>query len=184
MAIIFGWIIIVPPFLAMYNTAKHVQAVEQRLAIQPQLEPALVIEIMLFVSIGNGVYIQEHLIRIWDRAGGAVTPSLPVDPSAPPAMPGPRSASYWERSRDLHVALLQQRSEDHRVARGGCVRVVVEVDEDVLRRQRRDPVGPGPQLGAPVSRPRPRALMEAEVRPSTGHDWIDPQARAIGEHER
>jgi hypothetical protein len=89
MAIIFGWIIIVPPFLAMYNTAKHVQAVEQRLAIQPQLEPALVIEIMLFVSIGNGVYIQEHLIRIWDRAGGAVTPSLPVDPSAPPAMPGP-----------------------------------------------------------------------------------------------
>ena len=26
MAIIFGWIIIVPPFIAMYNTAKHVQA--------------------------------------------------------------------------------------------------------------------------------------------------------------
>lgn len=89
MAIIFGWIIIVPPFLAMYNTAKHVQAVEQRLAIQPQLEPALVIVIMLFVSIGSGVYIQEHLNRIWDRAGGAVAPSLPVDPSVPPAMPGP-----------------------------------------------------------------------------------------------
>lgn len=89
MAIIFGWIIIVPPFLAMYNTAKHVQAVEQRLAIQPQLEPALVIVIMLFLSIGNGVYIQEHLNRIWGHAGGAVTPSLPVDPSVPPAMPGP-----------------------------------------------------------------------------------------------
>ena len=28
MAILFGWIIIVPPFLAMYNTAKHVQAVD------------------------------------------------------------------------------------------------------------------------------------------------------------
>ena len=37
MAMIFGWIIIVPPFIAMYNTAKHVQAVEERLAIQPQL---------------------------------------------------------------------------------------------------------------------------------------------------
>ncbi len=71
MAILFGWIIIVPPFLAMYNTAKHVQAVEQRLAIQPQLEPALAIVIMLFVSVGNGVYIQEHLNRIWDRARGA-----------------------------------------------------------------------------------------------------------------
>ena len=89
MAILFGWIIIVPPFLAMYNTAKHVQAVEQRLAIQPQLEPALAIVIMLFVSVGNGVYIQEHLNRIWDRASGAVVPSLPVDPSVPPATPGP-----------------------------------------------------------------------------------------------
>ena len=88
MAIIFGWIIIVPPFIAMYNTAKHVQAVEQRLAIQPQLEPALVIVIMLFVSIGNGVYVQEHLNRIWDRTSGAAAPSLPTDPSVPPAMPG------------------------------------------------------------------------------------------------
>lgn len=89
MAIIFGWIIIVPPFIAAYNTAKHVQAVEQRLAIQPQIEPALVVVIMLFVSIGNSIYIQEHLNRIWDRAGGAAVPSLPVDPSVPPATPGP-----------------------------------------------------------------------------------------------
>jgi hypothetical protein len=73
----------------VYNTAKHVQAVEQRLAIQPQIEPALVVVIMLFLSIGNGIYIQEHLNRIWDRAGGAAVPSLPVDPSVPPAIPGP-----------------------------------------------------------------------------------------------
>ena len=25
MAMIFGWLLIVPPFIAMYNTAKHVQ---------------------------------------------------------------------------------------------------------------------------------------------------------------
>ena len=30
MAMLFGWIIIVPPFIAMYNTAKHVQTAEQR----------------------------------------------------------------------------------------------------------------------------------------------------------
>jgi hypothetical protein len=68
MAMIFGWIIIVPPFIAMYNSAKHVQGTEQRLVVQPQLEPALAIVIMLFVSIGNGIYFQEHLNRIWDRA--------------------------------------------------------------------------------------------------------------------
>ncbi len=83
MAVLFGWIIIVPPFIALYNTAKHVQTAEQRLAIQPQLEPALVIVIMLIISIANGVYIQEHQNRIWDRAGGAVPPPPPVLPPTP-----------------------------------------------------------------------------------------------------
>ena len=82
MAVLFGWIIIVPPFIALYNTAKHVQTAEQRLGIQPQLEPALVIVIMLIISIANGVYIQEHQNRIWDRAGGAVPP--PPPPVLPP----------------------------------------------------------------------------------------------------
>ncbi|MDP9329917.1 MAG: DUF4234 domain-containing protein [Actinomycetota bacterium] len=84
MAIIFGWLIIVPPFIAMYNTAKHIQAVEQRMEVQPQLEPALVIVIMLFVSIGNGVYIQEHLNRVWDTAGGMQVPARSVPPPPPP----------------------------------------------------------------------------------------------------
>ncbi len=83
MAMIFGWIIIVPPFIAMYNTAKHLQGVEQRMGIQPQLEPALVIVFMLFISIGNGVYIQEHLNRVWDRAAG----SAALPPASTPAMP-------------------------------------------------------------------------------------------------
>ncbi len=42
MAILFGWLIIVPPFIALYNTATHVQSIERRRSIQPQLEPALV----------------------------------------------------------------------------------------------------------------------------------------------
>jgi amino acid transporter len=83
MAVLFGWIIIVPPFIALYNTAKHVQTAEQRLGIQPQLEPALVIVIMLIISIANGVYIQEHQNRIWDRAGGVVPPPPPVLPPTP-----------------------------------------------------------------------------------------------------
>jgi hypothetical protein len=80
MAILFGWIIIVPPFIAIYNTAKHVQGDEQRLAIQPQLEPALTIVFLLLFSIVNGLYIQEHLNRLWDRAVG-VAPTRPDDSS-------------------------------------------------------------------------------------------------------
>ena len=84
MAMLFGWIIIVPPFIAMYNTARHLQVAEQRRGIQPELEPALAIVIMLFVSIGNGVYLQEHLNRVWDRASGIGTLSLPAGPMPPP----------------------------------------------------------------------------------------------------
>jgi hypothetical protein len=90
MAMIFGWIIIVPPFIAMYNTAKHVQGAERRWGIMPQLEPALTIVIMLFVSVGNGIYIQEHQNRIWDRAGGAIPPR-PGPPALPPTPGEPAS---------------------------------------------------------------------------------------------
>jgi Domain of unknown function (DUF4234) len=85
MALLFGWIIIVPPFIAMYNTAKHVRTIEERLSLVSQLEPALVIVIMFLLSIGNGLYIQEHLNRIWDRSDG-------VGAAPPKPLPGSRGA--------------------------------------------------------------------------------------------
>ena len=81
MALLFGWIIIVPPFIAMYNTAKHVRTIEERMTITSQLEPALVIVIMLLVSIGNSLYIQEHLNRIWDGVTGPALPPMPTPPA-------------------------------------------------------------------------------------------------------
>ena len=84
MAMIFGWIIIVPPFIAMYNTAKHVRSAEGRAAVQQQLEPALVLVIMFVFSLGNVVYIQEHMNRIWDQASGVgATPAIPPMPGVP-----------------------------------------------------------------------------------------------------
>ena len=85
MAMLFGWLIIVPPFIAMYNTSKHVQDAEQRLGVQPQLEPALTIVFMLFVAIGNTIYVQEHLNRIWDRA--SVSKELPTSGASGLPMP-------------------------------------------------------------------------------------------------
>jgi hypothetical protein len=79
MAILFGWIILVPPFIAIYNTSKHVQGDQQRLELQPELEPALTIVFLVLFSIVNGLYIQEHLNRLWDRAAGVaqVRPDSP-----------------------------------------------------------------------------------------------------------
>jgi Domain of unknown function (DUF4234) len=70
-AITLGWVIFVPPFIAIYNTAKHVQGDERRLGTQPELEPALTIALLVLVSIVNGVYIQDHLNRVWERSVGS-----------------------------------------------------------------------------------------------------------------
>jgi hypothetical protein len=81
MAILFGWIIIVPPFIAIYNTAKHVQGDERQMEIQPELEPALTIVFLVLFSIVNGLYMQEHLNRLWDRAS-EVAPARPDGPTS------------------------------------------------------------------------------------------------------
>ena len=87
MAMIFGWLIIVPPFIAMYNTAKHVQAMEQRVGVMQTVEPALVLVLTWLVVVANGVYVQDHLNRVWDRGVG--TPAMPGAPAGPPLPPPP-----------------------------------------------------------------------------------------------
>ncbi len=80
MAMIFGWVIIVPPFIAMYNTAKHVQSVETRRGVGQTVEPTLAVALMLLVAFANGAYLQEHLNRAWGAT--AARTEVPTD-SAP-----------------------------------------------------------------------------------------------------
>lgn len=89
MATIFGWLILVPPFIAMYNTAKHVQAMETRVGVRQTVEPAIVIVLMFIFSIGNTIYIQEHMNRTWDQVVGPG--QVPAAPSFPPPPPPPTS---------------------------------------------------------------------------------------------
>jgi hypothetical protein len=83
MALIFGWLIIVPPFIAVWNTATHVQRMQQRSGMQQEISPALTIVLLLAVSIALGIYVQEQLNRVWDRARGAAgtTGGLPPAPA-------------------------------------------------------------------------------------------------------
>lgn len=85
MAMIFGWLIIVPPFIAMWNTAKHLQDVEGRGGISPAVEPALTLVILVVFGIANGAYLQDHLNRVWGASTGK--DALPSGP--PPAPPPP-----------------------------------------------------------------------------------------------
>ena len=83
MAMLFGWIIIVPPFIALFNTAKHISEVEARESIQPVMEPVLVIVFQLLVSIVNPPYIQSHMNKIFDRGSGHRTQPPPALPPMP-----------------------------------------------------------------------------------------------------
>jgi mannose/fructose/N-acetylgalactosamine-specific phosphotransferase system component IIC len=82
MAMIFGWLIIVPPFIAMYNTAKHVQDLETRRGVPQTVEPALTVILMVLFSFGNGIYVQEHLNRAWGST--AVRARAPLGPGLVP----------------------------------------------------------------------------------------------------
>jgi len=82
MAMLFGWIIIVPPFIALFNTAKHISTVEARESIQPVMEPALVIVFQLLLAVVNPPYIQSHMNKIFGRGSGSDAPA------ALPPMPG------------------------------------------------------------------------------------------------
>ena len=82
MAMTFGWLILVPPFIAMYNTAKHVQSLETRRGVGQTVEPALAVALMFLVVFANGIYLQEHLNRAWGT--GAVRSLRPATPDLAP----------------------------------------------------------------------------------------------------
>lgn len=82
-----GFILIVPPFIAVYNTATHVMQMQEQRGISSQISPALTLVLLLAVSIALGAYVQEHLNRVWDSASMSARP--PGAASAPPPPPPP-----------------------------------------------------------------------------------------------
>jgi uncharacterized protein DUF4234 len=83
LAITLGWLIIVPPFISVYNTSKHVVRMQERLGIPQQLSPALNVILLLVIGIAIPAYTQEHLNRVWDTARGLTVPP-PASGELPP----------------------------------------------------------------------------------------------------
>ena len=85
LAVFPGGIIIVPALIAFYNTANHVAQMEQQRGISSQISPAITVVIGLVFSIAVGIYVQEHLNRVWDSASAAsARPSAAPPPPPPP----------------------------------------------------------------------------------------------------
>jgi len=89
LAVIPGAFLIVPPFIAYYNTANHIALMEREHSISNEISPALTVVLGLVIWIGMGAYVQEHLNRVWDAAsmGGApVAVGAMQSPPPPPPL--------------------------------------------------------------------------------------------------
>ena len=88
LAVIPGFLLIVPPFIAYYNTANHVVRMQQQRGLASQISPSLVVILGLVIWIGMAAYVQEHLNRVWDAASSG-SAGLPAAPQPPPAAEPP-----------------------------------------------------------------------------------------------
>lgn len=73
LAILLGWLIIVPPFISYYNTGTRIERMQQQAGLQQRIVPALGL-LAVFVLSLHLVYMQGELNKIWDRAAEATTP--------------------------------------------------------------------------------------------------------------
>ncbi len=85
LAVIPGFILIVPPFIAYYNTANHIVQMQQQRGMASQISPALVVIVALVLWIGMAAYVQEHLNRVWDSASAPASGGQLAPPPPPPA---------------------------------------------------------------------------------------------------
>jgi hypothetical protein len=84
LAVIPGFLLIVPPFIAYYNTANHIVQMQQQRGMVSQISPALVVIVALVVWIGMAAYVQEHLNRVWDSGSSSAPGGQPAPPPPPP----------------------------------------------------------------------------------------------------
>jgi hypothetical protein len=94
-AVLFGWIIIVPPFLSFYNTWKRKAAAEQ-LTGQSGMEPGLGFLLSILLSpVGYYIYQRDlnNVLQAQASGGSSLPPAPPAPPVEQPAPPAEQPAT-------------------------------------------------------------------------------------------
>lgn len=70
LAVLIGWVIIVPPFVSMYKTGDRIAAAQAKAGLADRIVPALVL-VLAIIPIANffwAFYVQKNLNDVWTAA--------------------------------------------------------------------------------------------------------------------
>jgi len=91
-ALLFGWLLILPPFISVYRTAGRIGRMQRHVGITDSITPWIAV-LLMFVFGLHTLYLQSQLNRIWERQRSwPATPQafLPPQPTpAPSTVPAP-----------------------------------------------------------------------------------------------
>lgn len=83
LAMLLGWIVIVPPFVSGYRTAERVLRMQERSQARPKMSPPIALVFLLLVGIVYPWYVQDGLNDVWD-ASRSTPPGAPGELPPPP----------------------------------------------------------------------------------------------------
>ena len=84
LALIPGFILIVPPFISIYRTGERISRMQQKAGVQQQVSSVIGILTYLLYSL-HTAYYQSHLNKIWERYQ---SPAPEETGGVPPPQPG------------------------------------------------------------------------------------------------
>jgi hypothetical protein len=97
LAILIGWIIIVPPFVSVYRTGERIAQMQEDAAMERSCNGWIGLVLSLFASL-HSLYYQYELNRIWTRLGNPQEGSLVALPVAATVTGAPASEPQAARS--------------------------------------------------------------------------------------
>ncbi|ATW52225.1 hypothetical protein CGZ69_35165 [Streptomyces peucetius subsp. caesius ATCC 27952] len=66
LAVLVGWLVIVPPFVSVYNTGQRIAEMQKSAGMQPSCNPWIGLILMIIAGL-HALYYQHELNQIWTR---------------------------------------------------------------------------------------------------------------------
>ncbi|MGI8774806.1 MAG: DUF4234 domain-containing protein [Actinomycetota bacterium] len=87
LALLFGWVLIIPPYVAIYRTGRRIERAQFKSGLKDRISP--VGSFLLGFLFGlNMIYMQSNLNKMW-RAEGPVEPQLSPSATTAGQLPEP-----------------------------------------------------------------------------------------------